>query len=249
MSPMHNCSMHEGDPWGHYSWSHLCGQLPPLDFWTPQAWPWPKGHRPGLKLCVYTLIDGSRSKLGIQTATGKQRSRPMMQGGEVAGLASFEVSQNPGCHFKKADTAPGRGQEWHESWHPHSTLPAQCPWCPCPCPCPTHGAWPEPDILEFSPQDLSYKERHWHQGCFRCSQCRGSLVDKPFAAKEEQLLCTDCYSNEYSSRCQECRKTIMPGQWAEGLGGRKTIMPGQWGPVGTRGAPNDICAQHGLGCP
>lgn len=36
-------------------------------------------------------------------------------------------------------------------------------------------------------------------------------MDKPFAAKEDQVLCTDCYSQEYSSRCQECRKAIMPG--------------------------------------
>uniref|UniRef100_A0A5F9DRH4 Four and a half LIM domains 2 n=1 Tax=Oryctolagus cuniculus TaxID=9986 RepID=A0A5F9DRH4_RABIT len=60
-------------------------------------------------------------------------------------------------------------------------------------------------------KDLSYKDRHWHEACFHCSQCRSSLVDKPFAAKEEQLLCTDCYSNEYSSKCQECKRTIMPG--------------------------------------
>lgn len=60
-------------------------------------------------------------------------------------------------------------------------------------------------------KDLSYKDRHWHEGCFHCSRCGNSLVDKPFAAKEEQLLCTDCYSNEYSSKCQECKKTIMPG--------------------------------------
>uniref|UniRef100_A0A8I5R5V2 LIM zinc-binding domain-containing protein n=1 Tax=Papio anubis TaxID=9555 RepID=A0A8I5R5V2_PAPAN len=60
-------------------------------------------------------------------------------------------------------------------------------------------------------KDLSYKDRHWHEACFHCSQCRNSLVDKPFAAKEDQLLCTDCYSNEYSSKCQECKKTIMPG--------------------------------------
>lgn len=60
-------------------------------------------------------------------------------------------------------------------------------------------------------KDLSYKDRHWHEGCFHCSRCGSSLVDKPFAAKEEQLLCTDCYSNEYSSKCQECKKTIMPG--------------------------------------
>ncbi|XP_065747417.1 four and a half LIM domains protein 2 isoform X2 [Phocoena phocoena] len=60
-------------------------------------------------------------------------------------------------------------------------------------------------------KDLSYKDRHWHEACFHCSRCRGSLVDKPFAAKEDQLLCTDCYSQEYSSRCQECKKSIMPG--------------------------------------
>uniref|UniRef100_H0WVZ0 Four and a half LIM domains 2 n=4 Tax=Strepsirrhini TaxID=376911 RepID=H0WVZ0_OTOGA len=60
-------------------------------------------------------------------------------------------------------------------------------------------------------KDLSYKDRHWHEACFHCSQCRSSLVDKPFAAKEDQLLCTDCYSHEYSSKCQECKKPIMPG--------------------------------------
>ncbi|XP_030425609.1 four and a half LIM domains protein 2 isoform X3 [Gopherus evgoodei] len=60
-------------------------------------------------------------------------------------------------------------------------------------------------------QDLSYKDRHWHETCFHCFQCKNSLVDKPFAAKEEHLLCTECYSNEYSSKCNECKKTIMPG--------------------------------------
>lgn len=74
-------------------------------------------------------------------------------------------------------------------------------------------AWPLSPLCLSAPglQDLSYKDRHWHEACFRCSRCRGSLVDKPFAAKEDQLLCTDCYSQEYSSRCQECKKGIMPG--------------------------------------
>ncbi|KAF6270068.1 four and a half LIM domains 2 [Rhinolophus ferrumequinum] len=60
-------------------------------------------------------------------------------------------------------------------------------------------------------KDLSYKDRHWHEACFHCSRCKSSLVDKPFAAKGDHLLCTDCYSHEYSSKCQECKKTIMPG--------------------------------------
>uniref|UniRef100_A0A6I8NWH3 Four and a half LIM domains 2 n=1 Tax=Ornithorhynchus anatinus TaxID=9258 RepID=A0A6I8NWH3_ORNAN len=60
-------------------------------------------------------------------------------------------------------------------------------------------------------KDLSYKDRHWHESCFHCFQCKSSLVDKPFAAKEEHLLCTECYSREYSSKCSGCLKTIMPG--------------------------------------
>lgn len=61
-------------------------------------------------------------------------------------------------------------------------------------------------------KDLSYKDRHWHEDCFNCFQCKRSLVDKPFSTKDEQLLCTECYSNEYSSKCHECKKTIMPGR-------------------------------------
>uniref|UniRef100_A0A671XSJ8 Four and a half LIM domains 2 n=1 Tax=Sparus aurata TaxID=8175 RepID=A0A671XSJ8_SPAAU len=60
-------------------------------------------------------------------------------------------------------------------------------------------------------RDLSYKDRHWHEDCFKCFQCKRSLVDKPFSTKDEQLLCTECYSNEYSSKCHDCKKTIMPG--------------------------------------
>uniref|UniRef100_A0A672RTU0 Four and a half LIM domains protein 2 n=1 Tax=Sinocyclocheilus grahami TaxID=75366 RepID=A0A672RTU0_SINGR len=62
-------------------------------------------------------------------------------------------------------------------------------------------------------RDLSYKDRHWHDDCFHCFKCHRSLVDKPFSTKDEQLLCTECYSNEYSSKCFECKKTIMPGNY------------------------------------
>lgn len=64
-------------------------------------------------------------------------------------------------------------------------------------------------------QDLSYKDRHWHEECFMCFQCKRSLVDKPFSTKDEKLLCTECYSNEYSSKCHQCKKTIMPGRKTE----------------------------------
>ncbi|KAL4676058.1 hypothetical protein H8959_010203, partial [Pygathrix nigripes] len=65
--------------------------------------------------------------------------------------------------------------------------------------------------IESNSKDLCYKDRHWHEGCFKCTKCNHSLVEKPFAAKDERLLCTECYSNECSSRCFHCKRTIMPG--------------------------------------
>uniref|UniRef100_A0A8D3EGF1 Four and a half LIM domains 5 n=1 Tax=Scophthalmus maximus TaxID=52904 RepID=A0A8D3EGF1_SCOMX len=60
-------------------------------------------------------------------------------------------------------------------------------------------------------KDLSYKDRHWHDQCFKCAKCSRSLVEKAFAAKDDLLLCTECYANDYSSKCSTCSKTIMPG--------------------------------------
>ncbi|XP_041619596.1 four and a half LIM domains protein 5 isoform X2 [Vulpes lagopus] len=65
--------------------------------------------------------------------------------------------------------------------------------------------------IESDSKDLCYKGRHWHEGCFNCAKCNHSLVEKPFAAKDERLLCSECYSNECSSKCFHCKKTIMPG--------------------------------------
>ncbi|XP_071395740.1 four and a half LIM domains protein 2-like isoform X1 [Centroberyx affinis] len=61
-------------------------------------------------------------------------------------------------------------------------------------------------------KDLCYKDRHWHDDCFLCTKCSRSLVERPFATKEEMLMCIECYSNEYSAKCHDCLKTIMPGK-------------------------------------
>ncbi|XP_062854170.1 four and a half LIM domains protein 2-like [Trichomycterus rosablanca] len=67
-------------------------------------------------------------------------------------------------------------------------------------------------LIGCTNKDLSYKDRHWHDECFHCFKCRRSLVDKSFLTKDEELVCTECYSNEYSSKCYECKSTIMPGK-------------------------------------
>ncbi|XP_056282806.1 four and a half LIM domains protein 5-like [Pseudoliparis swirei] len=60
-------------------------------------------------------------------------------------------------------------------------------------------------------KDLSYKDRHWHEECFKCAKCSRSLAEKAFAAKDDVLLCTECHAHGYSSKCTTCKKTIMPG--------------------------------------
>ena len=67
-------------------------------------------------------------------------------------------------------------------------------------------------LLPLALQDLSYKERHWHSECFLCVTCSRSLVDRPFASKDDMLMCTECYSNKYSAKCNMCLNTIMPGE-------------------------------------
>ncbi|XP_069462521.1 four and a half LIM domains protein 2-like [Ambystoma mexicanum] len=65
--------------------------------------------------------------------------------------------------------------------------------------------------IGWDSKDLAYKDRHWHEACFKCAQCSHSLVEKPFAAKMDLLLCLGCYSDEYSSKCFSCKNPIMPG--------------------------------------
>ncbi|XP_029452870.1 four and a half LIM domains protein 5 [Rhinatrema bivittatum] len=65
--------------------------------------------------------------------------------------------------------------------------------------------------IAWDGKDLEYKDHHWHEACFKCATCACSLSEKPFAVKDELLMCTECYSNKYSSKCYTCKKTIMPG--------------------------------------
>ncbi|CAK6977391.1 four and a half LIM domains protein 3-like [Scomber scombrus] len=60
-------------------------------------------------------------------------------------------------------------------------------------------------------QELFYEDRHYHEHCFRCFRCERSLADEPFTNQDEGLVCSDCYCNEFSSKCVACDKIVMPG--------------------------------------
>ena len=37
-------------------------------------------------------------------------------------------------------------------------------------------------------KDMSYKDLHWHEECFKCRKCKDSLVEKPFAGKNNHFI-------------------------------------------------------------
>ncbi|XP_056439389.1 ras-related GTP-binding protein C-like [Gadus chalcogrammus] len=43
---------------------------------------------------------------------------------------------------------------------------------------------------------VSFQERQWHQPCFKCSRCSVSLVGAGFFPDRDQILCSDCNSDE-----------------------------------------------------
>ena len=60
-------------------------------------------------------------------------------------------------------------------------------------------------------QDLSYKEKHWHESCFQCSKCRTSLVDKQFGSKADRIYCGSCYDAQFAARCDACKDVFKAG--------------------------------------
>lgn len=60
-------------------------------------------------------------------------------------------------------------------------------------------------------KDLSYKDKHWHEACFNCADCRSSLVDKPFALKNERPFCADCHDKNFGLKCDACQNIFRAG--------------------------------------
>ena len=73
-------------------------------------------------------------------------------------------------------------------------------------------------------QDLSYKDKHWHEACFKCCDCQASLVDQPFASKDEKLYCADCHDNNFAARCDGCGNIFRAGE----SGASCMVSPGTW---------------------
>ncbi|KAH0630801.1 hypothetical protein JD844_004038 [Phrynosoma platyrhinos] len=68
------------------------------------------------------------------------------------------------------------------------------------------------DPLHGKKYELHFKNRYWHENCFRCFKCYTSLVNEPFMLKENnKVWCNKCTTNEEAPRCKGCLKPIVAG--------------------------------------
>ncbi|XP_060536450.1 four and a half LIM domains protein 2-like [Cylas formicarius] len=66
-------------------------------------------------------------------------------------------------------------------------------------------------LIGIDSKDLSYKDRHWHEACFKCTTCDQSLVDKQFGSKNDDIYCGACYDAQFASRCDGCHEAFVTG--------------------------------------
>ncbi|XP_063714308.1 four and a half LIM domains protein 2-like [Symsagittifera roscoffensis] len=66
-------------------------------------------------------------------------------------------------------------------------------------------------IISVDNKDLAFKEKHWHDMCFKCSQCKVSLVSETFGAKEDKLFCGDCWDLNFAPKCSKCNNPFKAG--------------------------------------
>ena len=65
--------------------------------------------------------------------------------------------------------------------------------------------------LLLGSQEVHYKNRYWHDTCFRCSKCLQPLASETFVAKDNKILCNKCTTREDNPKCKGCLKPIVAG--------------------------------------
>lgn len=58
---------------------------------------------------------------------------------------------------------------------------------------------------------MHYKNRYWHDTCFRCAKCLHPLANETFVAKDNKIFCNKCTTREDNPKCKGCFKPIVAG--------------------------------------
>ena len=60
-------------------------------------------------------------------------------------------------------------------------------------------------------KDVGLKNKHWHEKCFACIECKTNLIDRPFANRDNGLYCALCYEKN-PTICTGCENPFRLGR-------------------------------------
>lgn len=55
-------------------------------------------------------------------------------------------------------------------------------------------------------QSVEYKNKVWHEDCFKCFECKQPIRTKSFLTKGDDIYCTSCHDTKFSKKCFHCKK-------------------------------------------
>lgn len=69
------------------------------------------------------------------------------------------------------------------------------------------------EVFKPGMKKMQYKDRVWHDGCFRCCKCRSVIGPQGFVPCEEggvleDIYCIQCFERKYAPNCRKCNSKI-----------------------------------------
>ncbi|XP_067133704.1 four and a half LIM domains protein 2-like [Centruroides vittatus] len=67
------------------------------------------------------------------------------------------------------------------------------------------------EIFRAGTKKMEYKGKQWHEQCFCCVVCKNPIGTKSFIPRDNDIFCTTCYEQKFSTRCIKCNQIITTG--------------------------------------
>lgn len=55
-------------------------------------------------------------------------------------------------------------------------------------------------------QSVEYKNKVWHEDCFKCFECRQPIRTQSFLTKGDDIYCTSCHDKKFAKKCFHCKQ-------------------------------------------
>lgn len=60
-------------------------------------------------------------------------------------------------------------------------------------------------------QSVEYKNKVWHEDCFKCFECRQPIRTQSFLTKGDDIYCTSCHEKKFANKCFHCKQVTQNG--------------------------------------